>query len=138
MISILSADSGFRKSNKKNRCMNLQRSARNLFAERRGFEPLKPFGGLLAFQAGQFNHSCIFPSGCKDKHNFPKSGNFLRLFPVCSEIRRNVGPRCCPAQNLRTARTRNLLCFGISTTKGGSRSMCEVYAVFSSFSVDEK
>ena len=69
----------------KNRCMNLQRSARNLFAERRGFEPLKPFGGLLAFQAGQFNHSCIFPSECKDKHNFPKSGNFLRLFPVCSK-----------------------------------------------------
>lgn len=31
------------------------------FAERRGFEPLKPFRGLLAFQAGQFNHSCIFP-----------------------------------------------------------------------------
>ena len=30
-------------------------------AERRGFEPLKPFWGLLAFQAGQFNHSCIFP-----------------------------------------------------------------------------
>ena len=31
------------------------------FAERRGFEPLKPFWGLLAFQAGQFNHSCISP-----------------------------------------------------------------------------
>lgn len=30
-------------------------------AERRGFEPLKRFGRLLAFQAGQFNHSCIFP-----------------------------------------------------------------------------
>ena len=30
-------------------------------AERRGFEPLKPFRGLLAFQAGQFNHSCTFP-----------------------------------------------------------------------------
>ena len=30
-------------------------------AERRGFEHLKPFRGLLAFQAGQFNHSCTFP-----------------------------------------------------------------------------
>ena len=30
-------------------------------AERGGFEPPKPFWGLLAFQAGQFNHSCIFP-----------------------------------------------------------------------------
>ena len=32
-------------------------------AERRGFEPLKPFRGLLAFQAGQFNHSCTSPCG---------------------------------------------------------------------------
>ena len=32
-----------------------------LFAERGGFEPPKPFWGLLAFQAGQFNHSCISP-----------------------------------------------------------------------------
>ena len=31
------------------------------FAERGGFEPPKPFWGLLAFQAGQFNHSCISP-----------------------------------------------------------------------------
>ena len=30
-------------------------------AERGGFEPPKPFWGLLAFQAGQFNHSCISP-----------------------------------------------------------------------------
>lgn len=30
-------------------------------AERRGFEPLKRFWRLLAFQAGQFNHSCTFP-----------------------------------------------------------------------------
>lgn len=36
-------------------------------AERRGFEPRKPFRGLHAFQACQFNHSCIFPwlSGAK-------------------------------------------------------------------------
>ena len=32
-----------------------------IFAERGGFEPPKPFWGLLAFQAGQFNHSCISP-----------------------------------------------------------------------------
>lgn len=31
-------------------------------AERRGFEPLIPFRGIHAFQACQFNHSCIFPS----------------------------------------------------------------------------
>ena len=31
------------------------------FAERRGFEPLKPFRGLHAFQACQFNHSCTSP-----------------------------------------------------------------------------
>ena len=31
------------------------------FAERGGFEPPKPFWGLLAFQAGQFNLSCISP-----------------------------------------------------------------------------
>ena len=31
------------------------------FAERGGFEPPKRFWRLLAFQAGQFNHSCIFP-----------------------------------------------------------------------------
>ena len=34
---------------------------RFIFAERGGFEPPKPFWGLLAFQAGQFNHSCISP-----------------------------------------------------------------------------
>ena len=39
-------------------------------AERRGFEPLKPFRGLLAFQAGQFNHSCTFPR-IKKRTNLP-------------------------------------------------------------------
>ena len=41
-------------------------------AERRGFEPLKPFRGLLAFQAGQFNHSCIFPKGAPKVHNISR------------------------------------------------------------------
>ena len=30
-------------------------------AERGGFEPPIPFWGIRAFQAGQFNHSCISP-----------------------------------------------------------------------------
>ncbi len=34
----------------------------NNFAERRGFEPRKPFGSLHAFQACLFNHSSISPS----------------------------------------------------------------------------
>ena len=41
-------------------------------AERRGFEPLKPFRGLLAFQAGQFNHSCIFPKRAPKVHNISR------------------------------------------------------------------
>ena len=41
-------------------------------AERRGFEPLKPFRGLLAFQAGQFNHSCIFPKGAPKVRNISR------------------------------------------------------------------
>lgn len=49
-------------------------------AERRGFEPLKPFWGLLAFQAGQFNHSCISPD-CGDKSN----NYFLKLPHVVGE-----------------------------------------------------
>ena len=32
-----------------------------IFAERGGFEPPIPFRGILAFQASQFNHSCISP-----------------------------------------------------------------------------
>ena len=31
-------------------------------AERMGFEPMVPFRGTHAFQACQFNHSCISPS----------------------------------------------------------------------------
>ncbi len=42
------------------------------YAERRGFEPLKPFRGLLAFQAGQFNHSCIFPNFASKVSNFSR------------------------------------------------------------------
>ena len=34
---------------------------RKTFAERRGFEPRKPFWGLHAFQACLFNHSSISP-----------------------------------------------------------------------------
>ena len=34
----------------------------NNFAERRGFEPRKPFWSLHAFQACLFNHSSISPS----------------------------------------------------------------------------
>ena len=33
----------------------------NNFAERRGFEPRKPFWSLHAFQACLFNHSSISP-----------------------------------------------------------------------------
>ena len=47
------------------------------FAERGGFEPPKPFWGLLAFQAGQFNHSCIFPFAWAKIVFFVKSGNRL-------------------------------------------------------------
>ena len=35
---------------------------RKIFAERRGFEPRKPFWSLHAFQACLFNHSSISPS----------------------------------------------------------------------------
>ena len=49
-------------------------------AERRGFEPLKPFRGLLAFQAGQFNHSCIFPFGA------PKVRNISRICKLRPEF----------------------------------------------------
>ena len=45
------------------------------FAERGGFEPPKPFWGLLAFQAGQFNHSCIFPFVAAKIALFVKSCN---------------------------------------------------------------
>ena len=48
-----------------------------LFAERGGFEPPKPFWGLLAFQAGQFNHSCIFPFGSAKIVFFAKFRNKL-------------------------------------------------------------
>lgn len=58
-----------------------------LVAERRGFEPLKPFGGLLAFQAGQFNHSCTSPttvpscdSGDKDRKIIANNLLFEDLF----------------------------------------------------------
>ena len=52
-------------------------------AERRGFEPLKRFGRLLAFQAGQFNHSCIFPF-CEGKDSIflIKSATFFRLVSI--------------------------------------------------------
>ena len=50
-------------------------------AERRGFEPLKPFRGLLAFQAGQFNHSCIFPKGAPKVRNISR---FCKLRPFFS------------------------------------------------------
>lgn len=33
----------------------------SMIAERGGFEPPIPFRGILAFQASQFNHSCISP-----------------------------------------------------------------------------
>lgn len=56
-------------------------------AERRGFEPLKPFRGLLAFQAGQFNHSCTSPttvpscdSGDKDRKIIANNLLFEDLF----------------------------------------------------------
>ena len=35
-----------------------------LVAERTGFEPVKPFRGLHAFQACLFNHSSISPNMC--------------------------------------------------------------------------
>ena len=50
------------------------------FAERGGFEPPKPFWGLLAFQAGQFNHSCISPfAGAKIVY-FAQFRNYFILF----------------------------------------------------------
>ena len=71
-------------------------------AERRGFEPLKPFRGLLAFQAGQFNHSCIFPKGapkvrnisrfCKLRPFFSVAGLFAGVFGVGAvDCRSGVG-----------------------------------------------
>ena len=58
-----------------------------LFAERGGFEPPKPFWGLLAFQAGQFNHSCIFPyCGGKDRNFCPNPQLFYICVPSISEV----------------------------------------------------
>ncbi len=48
-------------------------------AERGGFEPPKPFWGLLAFQAGQFNHSCIFPFATTKIAQFEQLHNYLFL-----------------------------------------------------------
>ena len=39
-----------------------------LDAERTGFEPVKPFRGLHAFQACLFNHSSIFPVDGNTSH----------------------------------------------------------------------
>ena len=50
----------FREDNIKSACKFLQA----LDAERTGFEPVKPFRGLHAFQACLFNHSSIFPNIC--------------------------------------------------------------------------
>ena len=45
------------------------------FAERGGFEPPIPFRGILAFQASQFNHSCISPKTAQfTKIFFPADG----------------------------------------------------------------
>ncbi len=51
-----------------------------IFAERGGFEPPKPFWGLLAFQAGQFNHSCIFPFATANIAQFAKFHNYLCFY----------------------------------------------------------
>ena len=47
-------------------------------AERGGFEPPKPFWGLLAFQAGQFNHSCIFPFAGAKIETFAQFRNYFK------------------------------------------------------------
>ena len=47
-------------------------------AERRGFEPRKPFWSLHAFQACLFNHSSISPA--LFKHYFSISATKLLLF----------------------------------------------------------
>ena len=49
----------------------------NNFAERRGFEPRKPFWSLHAFQACLFNHSSISPSwksACDIETRYTSSG----------------------------------------------------------------
>src|SRR5690606_4901230 len=55
------------------------------FAERGGFEPPIPFRGILAFQASQFNHSCISPK------NGAIYKNFLRGNKLSSFRRRTTG-----------------------------------------------
>lgn len=61
-------------------------------AERRGFEPLKPFRGLLAFQAGQFNHSCIFPKDAPKVRNISRFCKWRPRFSAESP----VSDRFCP------------------------------------------
>lgn len=59
-------------------------------AERGGFEPPKPFRGLHAFQACQFNHSCIFPlitrykDRIKSRNRKVKNKNSFHLFMALS------------------------------------------------------
>ncbi len=56
-----------------------------IFAERRGFEPRKPFWSLHAFQACLFNHSSISPSRFQAQNSI--SATKLLLF---SHIRKSL------------------------------------------------
>ncbi len=40
-----------------------------MMAERKGFEPLTPQGGVPLFESGAFNHSAISPCGEEYKRN---------------------------------------------------------------------
>ena len=75
----IGVSSNTKKAGKSAGCINKNKRAVSLllWAERGGFEPPKPFWGLLAFQAGQFNHSCIFPFAWAKIVFFVKSGNRL-------------------------------------------------------------
>lgn len=99
-------------------------------AERRGFEPLKPFRGLLAFQAGQFNHSCISPKNApKSTHYFPilQIGMFFSL--IAFGLRSVPQTRSRPEFEIWIAKGRSCTAFGPVSIAGGlcpvvSRKVC--------------
>ena len=77
-------------------------------AERRGFEPRKPFWSLHAFQACLFNHSSISPCLCKFLHIFcyfmPKSCRALAL--VASIISSTDTFKTCASRSATSAMKR--------------------------------
>ena len=78
-----------------------------IFAERGGFEPPIPFRGILAFQASQFNHSCISP----------KTAQFTQIFLTATgsahfATERPGKTRCNPVGRISAAQKDHHLRYG--------------------------